>query len=209
MPTTTFADLSTVTGCEPKPGESFEDYIVRLADKMKPEVFPDKKWETLAAKSQNWYNANLRRIEGKAFDEVDPLEGFEEVPLAEAATDEVEEAAEAVTTPEPLVNPEPPRAPAERSRTIPKAAKAAKAKGAKKAAKPSQKSDKAVGRPGAFSPTAKITLLTKTNPKRAGSKAHRQFALYKSGQTVQQALDAGVPWRDLRWDREQRFISIK
>ena len=44
-----------------------------------------------------------------------------------------------------------------------------------------------------FSPTDKITVLVKENPKREGSKAHRTFALYRDGMTVaafEKAYDA-------------------
>jgi len=47
------------------------------------------------------------------------------------------------------------------------------------------------------------------NPKRANSAAHARFALYKSGQTIQQALDAGVTRGDINWDSKQGFIVLK
>jgi len=56
--------------------------------------------------------------------------------------------------------------------------------------------------------TAVITLLTATNPKREGSKAHERFAKYVDGQTVKQALDAGVLTADLVYDATHGFIKI-
>jgi hypothetical protein len=47
------------------------------------------------------------------------------------------------------------------------------------------------------------------NPKRAGSAANTRFALYKSGMTIQQALDAGITRGDINWDSKQGFINIK
>jgi hypothetical protein len=49
------------------------------------------------------------------------------------------------------------------------------------------------------------------NPKRDGSAAHARFAKYKSGMTIQQALDAGITRGDINWDSkpEQGFIVIK
>jgi hypothetical protein len=55
---------------------------------------------------------------------------------------------------------------------------------------------------------AKITLLAKTSPKRKGSAGAKRFAKYKTGQTVAQALEAGL-WRaDIRWDSERGYISV-
>lgn len=57
--------------------------------------------------------------------------------------------------------------------------------------------------------TAKITLLAKTNPKREGSKAHARFAAYRDGQSVGEALDAGVTTPDLVYDAKHGFIHIE
>lgn len=48
------------------------------------------------------------------------------------------------------------------------------------------------------------------NAKRAGSGAAERFTYYKDGQTVQEALDAGVTRGDLNWDADlkQGFIKI-
>jgi len=65
--------------------------------------------------------------------------------------------------------------------------------------------------------TAKITLLADkdgkaygadNNPKRAGSKSHGTFALYKNGQTLEQAQAAGVTAADIKWDIDHKFISV-
>jgi hypothetical protein len=64
------------------------------------------------------------------------------------------------------------------------------------------------GRKGSFDAGQKIKLLVKENPKRTGSKAFKIFAKYKDGMTVGQALDAGIPWRDLRWDSTHKLIRI-
>lgn len=49
---------------------------------------------------------------------------------------------------------------------------------------------------------------TDNNPKRASSKSHAKFALYKDGMTVQQAADAGLTGADLSWDTGHGFIKI-
>ena len=60
-----------------------------------------------------------------------------------------------------------------------------------------------------FDETAKITLLVKENPKRAGSEAHRRFKLYKTGMTVGDFIAKGGASADLRWDAKHKAISIK
>lgn len=55
----------------------------------------------------------------------------------------------------------------------------------------------------------KIKLLVEDNPKRKGSESHRRFDKYKTGQTVAEALKAGVTRGDLIWDVNHDFISIK
>lgn len=68
-----------------------------------------------------------------------------------------------------------------------------------------------------YDPTSKISfgkdkegkLYGKdNNPKRAGSAAHGRFALYKDGQTIAEAKEAGVTAGDINWDAKQGFIKI-
>ena len=53
-----------------------------------------------------------------------------------------------------------------------------------------------------------VTVLVDANPKRAGSAAHARFDLYTSGQTVAEALAAGVIGGDLFHDVGHSFIAI-
>lgn len=46
------------------------------------------------------------------------------------------------------------------------------------------------------------------NPKRPNSGSHTRFALYKDGQTIGAALDAGVETADILWDANHKFIII-
>jgi hypothetical protein len=67
----------------------------------------------------------------------------------------------------------------------------------------------------------RITLLVEENPKRVGSKTHARFALYKTGMTVGQFLDACVAHdgptarprhrylADLHWDRDHQFLTVE
>lgn len=45
------------------------------------------------------------------------------------------------------------------------------------------------------------------NPKRAGSKSADRFNLYKAGQTLQQAVDAGCSAADIKWDLDHGYIT--
>lgn len=65
------------------------------------------------------------------------------------------------------------------------------------------------GRAGKFADDAKIVVLTKDNPKREGTKAHENFALYSKNKTVGAFLAAGGSRADLAWDVAAGFIEIK
>lgn len=58
--------------------------------------------------------------------------------------------------------------------------------------------------------TAVITVLSASNPKKAGTASYDRFALYRTGMTVAQALTAGVTRADLDWDSNSKrnFIVI-
>lgn len=84
------------------------------------------------------------------------------------------------------------------------AAKAAK-KSAKKAAK---KKGAPPVRKSRLKPDQKITVVANENPKREGSAAHKAFAKYKTGMTVESALKAGVKSSDLNWDIKHGHIKV-
>ena len=63
-------------------------------------------------------------------------------------------------------------------------------------------------RAGKYAPTDKITLLTKENPKREGSEAHKRFALYSKHNTVESFLKAGGTSPDLNFDVKHGHIKI-
>lgn len=95
------------------------------------------------------------------------------------------------------------------------------AQGTTTTAAPKEKAEKAEKAPaekkiGGFAQTAKISFGTDkddkpygadNNPKRAGSKAHGNFAKYKDGMTIGEALIAGVPSSDISWDLKHGFIK--
>jgi hypothetical protein len=63
--------------------------------------------------------------------------------------------------------------------------------------------------PSAKIPAGKIHVLAEKNPRREGTRAHKQFALYKNGQTPAEFLAAGGTGGDLRWDLKRKHIEIK
>lgn len=56
--------------------------------------------------------------------------------------------------------------------------------------------------------TRKITLTTKENPKREGSKAYETFELYKKAKTVQDFLNAGGKMADIKYDEKAGHIKL-
>lgn len=83
------------------------------------------------------------------------------------------------------------------------AKKVAANKSEKKAA-PAKKADKAEKGPD----TRKITVLTKENPKREGSKAYKTFGLYAKAKTVEDFIKAGGSTADLRFDEKAGHIKV-
>lgn len=61
---------------------------------------------------------------------------------------------------------------------------------------------------GDFKTDAKIKVLVKTNPRRAGTHGHKVFEAYKRCKTVGDALEKGAKVADLRWDVDHKYISI-
>lgn len=53
-----------------------------------------------------------------------------------------------------------------------------------------------------------ITLLVSENPKKEGSAARERFALYRSGMSVGDFLEAGGRRGDIRWDVRHKFIRL-
>ena len=56
--------------------------------------------------------------------------------------------------------------------------------------------------------TRKLTLVTKENPKREGSKAYATFELYKKAKTVQAFYDAGGKAADIAYDVKAGHIQV-
>jgi hypothetical protein len=96
------------------------------------------------------------------------------------------------------------------------AGKAAKGKGGKATAngkevkasaeKPGPK--KGSSRLGPEVGSKKIKLLVKENPRRADTRAHRIYSLYKDNMTVAAFIEAGGGMGDIRWDLERKNIEL-
>lgn len=63
------------------------------------------------------------------------------------------------------------------------------------------------GRLPTYGDDAKIKLLVKENPKKAG--AAERFALYKNGMTLGEYFAAGGKRADINWDVKMQFIEVK
>jgi len=70
------------------------------------------------------------------------------------------------------------------------------------------KAKKHAGPKGEYADEQVITVLV-ANPKRVGCKAWHRFEKYATGQTVRQALDAGLTREDFRWDTYRGHITIE
>lgn len=54
-----------------------------------------------------------------------------------------------------------------------------------------------------------IRVLVDKNPKKAGSRAHDKFALYRDGMTVSEYREAGGTADEIKWDAERSFIRVE
>lgn len=54
-----------------------------------------------------------------------------------------------------------------------------------------------------------ISVVAKENPKREGTRAFKQFSLYKDGMTVEDFIKAGGRPSALRYDTEKGFIKLR
>lgn len=115
--------------------------------------------------------------------------------------------------PKPPTKPTPVQKAAEAAKKSEPAKKppAAKAPKEPKAAKPPANKSASNGTP-RFNKSSvidkKIELLTKDNPKRAGSRAHRIYELYKTHKTAKSFLEAGGRVSALKYDSNHGFIKL-
>ena len=192
------SELQTITKVEVREGESIEDFAKRLARKTND--LTDDKWETLGEASQEWANDAIEALSKKR--PVPLPEGLKDLfakPGSEESgdpTDDEEHDPETGELPPPAKKAAPPKKKA--AAKTPPAKKVAAKKTAKAAA----------GRRGNFTTEAGIKILV-DNPFREGSKGKEWFEKYKDGMTVSEALEAGVPRSQIRWDVRHEHIRVK
>jgi len=194
------AELLAATELTPKSGETAEHFTLRVAEKAHGK-FSDAQWDQLSEEAQVWVNATIvAKAEKKPFTllvlpEIKPTKDQamakkkgSKVSNAETHVYEPEEApVEGATEGEATESVE---AGAEESTT--EADKPAKA----------AKSGNGVGPKGRkplFSKDAKIKVMVKENPHRAGTKLFNYFKKYRDGMTVAELVASGVPYSNLRY----------
>lgn len=78
----------------------------------------------------------------------------------------------------------------------------------KKEAAPAKDKKAAAPRAGKFAESDKIVVLAKENPKRANTKAHANFELYKKSKTVGDFIKAGGDTGYMGFDHKSGFIKV-
>lgn len=125
-------------------------------------------------------------------------------------TEKAQAAAEAKKTAKPAKKDAKPAAkkgaakPAPKKVESPKAGKAAPTK----VAAPKQEKTPREPKTAAGPDNREITLLSKENPKREGSASFDRYALYKNGMKVDQFIEAGGTYADIKYDEKKGFISL-
>ena len=191
-------ELAEVIKCKHKDGESEQDYLARIVAtgnslfaKEEKEEKPEQSWGKLSTEAQNWFNAAVEAQEkGETIANFDGeiVEAAAEAP-AEKAPKEKKSKKKAKPAEKEAA---PVKEKAKEKEAAPAKAKAAAKKPAAKSAKEKSNGAKRPGRPSAFGMDQKITINAKENPHRPGTVLHQQFAKYKKGMTVKDALSAGV-----------------
>lgn len=213
---TILPDIEKVLGLKRKKNEALIDYATRLAKTaVDPKKLTDDAWQTLDDLTQEWVNGSQHAMErgesvllppdtveddgvvDDASDDVD-ADDADQPDSEEDVAQELEEPAKAPTK----------KKPAKKTPAAPAPAPA-KTKAKPKAAPKSSDASTTRGRPTLFGPDAKITPAHKENPYREGSKGAAWYAKYKKGQTVDEAIAAGVPRGQIRFDVNKGNISVK
>lgn len=209
MTTTVVTDILAATRTTVRPGETPEEFSQRIARKAND--LTEDKWEALEEASQIWINSAVEALSKRRPVPLPP--GIEELftPEEEAQEEAAEkEIAAEIAEEEENSGPTPTTKKAKVKEK--KAAPAKKAAAKKAAAKPkkgAKKATKAVGRKGNFTADAVIEILADANPFRDGSKGAEWFAKYKPGMKVADAIEAGIPRSQIRWDLRQKHIVVE
>lgn len=89
-----------------------------------------------------------------------------------------------------------------------KAAPKAKAKAKAKATKEGESKGRRSKFESIYPEDAKLTLVQKENPKKAGSAAAERYEAYKGAKKVRDALQQGATYQDIAYDVGRGFIAV-
>jgi hypothetical protein len=195
-----FEELQGVTSVELAEGQSNLDFwtaLVKAADKVTAE-----EWESLSDLTQTWVNIGQFCLENGE-DIPDPNDKAA-IKVAKAAMAKADmEAADAT------VKKEAKKANSAAKKSVKsKSVKAVSEKELVAGKSKSKGNGGGRGRKGLFPLDAKIKVLAKENPHRKGTILHKYFDKYKTGMTVQTALDAGIVWANLRYLNGRELIQV-
>ncbi len=182
------AEIVTASGLEKDENETYENFLHRVMQIIND--LPGDEWEGLSNEAQEWFNdAAPAKDAGMDLPEF-PVENGESNESAEELLEGLEEeglvksvgGSDEVTqvTDEPTTS-------------------AGVGEPEPKAAVPQRKklSDELV-----------ITLVTIQNPKRAGSRSHKEYELYVDGMTVGEYIEIGGSRPGVRWDAKKGFVTL-
>lgn len=198
-------ELSEATKVSRKTNEEEQAFLVRLHEKAN--ALTDEEWRSLSNEAQDWVNsAGKAREKGKKVPALATTNGSAPAEEAEEAEETKEEApAKKAKTTKAKTTKAKKAAPAKKAKTkTTKAEPKAKTKTAKAKSTATGKR----GRKGKFPLDGTIKLLQEGNPHRTGTKSHKMFSKYKQGMSVEQALAAGIKWKDLSLSSQFGFIKI-
>lgn len=199
------SELLKVTKVTQSEGENEQAFLTKVFNKANK--LSDADWDKLSEPTQNWINdAGDAVAAGKAIAALP--NGADTAASAEPAAKEtveeknVEEKATKKATKKAAKK-------EAKSKKEAKPVKAASKTPAKSKAKVKAKAEPGrVGRKGSFPLTAKIKLTEKENPHRPGTKLYKMYQQYKNNMTVQQALDAGAVWSNIRYLVGRKLLEI-
>lgn len=227
-------EILEVSKIMPKRGESPLDLTKKAVKKLTdPKQTSDDDWDRLSDRAQRLINsAHIRSGEGEnpilllSLEEEEVEESSDE---DRTSSDEEEEKVEMTTEAQTAAK----GSNGSKAATAAQAAKATKAEKASKAAKPA-KAEKAVkdakpakaekatkgsktaservfgrGRGSPFPVDSKIRVINKEPGFRKGTVRDIVFSKYKTGMTVGEAREAGVPYNHMRWHVEQGWVEVK
>ncbi len=192
------SELMEVTKLAPKQAEIPQSFLARLTKKagdtfatqekadakargVEPDDGQSVAWGSLSEDAQAWFNEAMKALVAKK--DIESVDGLDEVLAAAMEDTKVSTKKKGAAAPKKATVVAPEKA--KKGAAVPKKGVATKGKATNGAG--TGRGRKSI----AFPPDAKIKVLAKENPHRAGTLNHKRFSMYKSGMTVQEAVNAG------------------